>query len=66
MAQKQTLIAELIDSANLEAKYDAQAKRLVGMTVILAWILKSCVDEFKQFDVNFIMKNCFIGVPEIS
>ena len=66
MSKRQTLIADLIDSADLNAKYDAQAKRLISMTVILAWILKSCVDEFKGFDIDFIMKNCFIGVPEIS
>lgn len=66
MAEKQTLIADLIDSADLDAKYDAQAKRLVSMTVILAWILNACVDEFKRFDIDFIMKNCFVGVPEIS
>ena len=48
MAEKQTLIADMIDSTDLEAKYDSQAKRLVSMTVILAWILKTCVDEFKQ------------------
>ena len=66
MAEKQTLIAELIDSADLDAKYDAQAKRLVSMTVILAWILKSCVDEFKEYDIDYIMTNCFAGAPEIS
>ncbi len=66
MAEKQTLIAELIDSADLDAKYDAQAKRLVSMTVILAWILKSCVDEFKEYDIDYIMTNCFVGAPEIS
>ena len=66
VAEKQTLIAELIDSADLDAKYDAQAKRPVSLTVILAWILKSCVDEFKEYDIDYIMTNCFAGAPEIS
>ena len=66
MATRQTLIAELIDQVNLEARYDSEAKRLVSLSVILAWLLKSCVEEFRQFDIDFIMKSCFIGVPEIS
>ena len=36
------------------------------MTESLAWILKCCVDEFKEYDIPFIMKNCFVGTPIIS
>ena len=63
---RQTLIANLIDTAGKEAQYDEQSRRLLSMTEILAWILKSCVDEFKEYDIPFIMKNCFVGKPIIS
>lgn len=62
----QSLIANIIDTAGNEAQYDAQSKRLMSMTEILAWVLKTCVDEFKEFDVQFIMKNCFMGKPIVS
>ena len=63
---RQTLIANLIDTAGNEAQYDEQSRRLLSMTEILAWILQSCVDEFKEYDIPFIKKNCFVGKPIIS
>lgn len=66
MAERQTLIANLIDETDVKAKYDRQVKRLIANTAILAWILHSCVDEFKGYDVDYIMKNCFVGTPELS
>ena len=66
MAERQTLIANLIDETDVKAKYDRQVKRLIANTAILAWILHSCVDEFKGYDVAYIMKNCFVGTPELS
>lgn len=62
----QTLIANLIDKTDTRAQYDEEAKRLLSLSEILAWILHSCVDEFKSYDVPFIMKNCFVGKPIIS
>ena len=64
--KRQTLIANLIDKTDTRAQYDEEAKRLLSLSEILAWILHSCVDEFKSYDVPFIMKNCFVGKPIIS
>lgn len=66
MQLAQTLIANLIDKTDTRAQYDEEAKRLLSLSEILAWILHSCVDEFKSYDVPFIMKNCFVGKPIIS
>lgn len=65
MPKKQSLIANMIDIADKEAQYDRQSKRLLSMTVILAWILKSCVDEFRDFSIAYITNNCFVGKPEV-
>lgn len=65
MARKQTLIANMIDATGKDAQYDRQSKRLLSMTVILAWILKSCVKEFKDFSIEYITNNCFVGKPEV-
>lgn len=54
MAERQTLIANLIDETDVKAKYDRQAKRLLANTAVLAWLLRSCIDEFHDFDVDYI------------
>lgn len=66
MAERQTLIANLIDETDVKARYDRQAKRLLANTAVLAWLLRSCIDEFHDFDVDYIMRNCFVGAPELS
>ncbi len=63
---KQTLIANLIDKTDVRAQYDEEAKRLLSLSEILAWILHTCVDEFKEFDIPFIVKNCLVDKPIIS
>jgi hypothetical protein len=34
--------------------------------MILAHIMKECVSEFKDFDVNYIAENCIEGTPQVS
>ncbi len=56
-----TEIANSIDASETRAKLDAVAKKLIKHRIILAEILKECTEEFKDFDINFIMENCFVG-----
>ena len=46
-------------------QYDAYAKKLLANKPILAWILKECVEEFKNYSIETIIK-CIDGEPEIS
>ena len=46
--------------------YDAACKRLLAEKPILARILKSCVREFRDFDVDVIANRCIEGAPFIS
>ncbi len=62
----QSVVARTIDTTGQEAQYDACVKRLLSEKVILAWILKECVDEFKLYSVKQIMKDCIVGEPNIS
>ncbi|MCR5661800.1 MAG: hypothetical protein K6G50_06695 [bacterium] len=61
-----TSLAAGIDIAKNKADYDAACKRLLSEKIILAWIMKSCLDEFRGFDVNFIAEKCIEGTPFIS
>ncbi len=63
---EQTGIANSIDTAEQEAQYDTCAKNLLSNRMILAWILKECIPEFKQFSIVTIAKDCIDGEPQVS
>lgn len=64
--ERQTALAETIDIVADKAKYDQCAKRLLSYKAIDAWILKSCVQEFVDSDVDYISSHCLIGDVELS
>ena len=61
----ETQLAKLIQVTNEKAKYDTQVKKLLANEAILAWILKTCTEEFASYSPNEIIK-CIEGKPEIS
>mgnify|MGYP002797924802 FL=1 len=61
----ETQLAKLIEITNERAKYDSQVKKLLANEAILAWILKTCTEEFAPYSPNEIIK-CIEGKPEIS
>ena len=63
---EQTGIANSIDTADQEAQYDTCVKKLLSNRLILAWIMKECVPEFKQFSIAQIAKDCIEGEPQVS
>jgi len=40
---------------------DAACKRLLAIRIILAWIMKSCLEEYRDFDVNEIAEKFIEG-----
>lgn len=62
----QTNIADSIDIMNMKSECDASCKRLLSNKVILAWILKSTVEEFKDVDIQEIYTKCIEGEPVVS
>ena len=63
---EQTGIANTIDTADKEAQYDDCVKKLLAKKIILAWIMKECVPEFKRFSIQQIAKDCIEGEPDVS
>jgi len=61
MAIVQTGLANSIDASSGRSRLDAVAKKLIRHKIILAEILKECVDEFRDYDVGFIEKHCIVG-----
>lgn len=59
-------LAKNITIADNKAAYDAACKRLLANKVILAWIMKSCLEEYRDFEVDEIAKKYIEGFPQIT
>lgn len=62
----ETVLARNITAVGEKEKYDAACKRLLANKVILAWIMKSCVGEFKDFSVDEIAEKYIEGMPQVN
>lgn len=63
---EKTGLSKIIDTAEQEAQYDSCVKKLLSNRLVLAWIMKECVPEFKQVSISQIAKDCIEGEPQIS
>ena len=61
-----TDLAKSLTIAKDKAAYDASCKRILANSYILAWILQSCVAEFKDTPIEIIAQTCIEGPPQIS
>lgn len=64
--ERQTDLAEAIDSVADRAKYDRCAKKILAFKAVDAWILKTCVKEFYSYSVDYISEHCMPEKVEIS
>lgn len=58
-------LARTLFLAGEKVQYDAQCKKVLSHKVILAWILKYTMEEFREFSVETII-TCIEENPEIS
>ena len=61
-----TTIAKNIRVADEKASYDAACKRLLSEKIILAWIMKNCLEEYRDCDVNEIAEKYIEGTPQVG
>ena len=61
-----TTIAKNIRVADEKAGYDAACKRLLSEKIILAWIMKSCLEEYRDCDVDEIAQKYIEGTPQVG
>ena len=62
----ETALAQEIRTKEGKEKYDAACKKLLSHKIILAWILKSCVAEYRECSVEDIAEKYIEGTPEVS
>ena len=60
-----TTIAKNIRVADEKASYDAACKRLLSEKIILAWIMKNCLEEYRDCDVDEIAEKYIEGTPQL-
>ena len=63
---EETTIAQGLHITDDSAGYDAACKRVLSEKAILARIMKSCLEEYKDCDVNDIAEKYIEGQPQVS
>ena len=63
---EETTIAQGLHVTDDSAGYDAACKRVLSEKAILARIMKSCLEEYKDCDVNDIAEKYIEGQPQVS
>ena len=62
----ETTIAQGLHITDDSAGYDAACKRVLSEKAILARIMKACLEEYKDCDVNDIAEKYIEGQPQVS
>ncbi len=55
--ETESTLAQGLLAADVRARYDAACKRLLSEKIILAWIMKSCLEEYRDCTVQEIAGN---------
>ncbi len=64
--ETENTLSKTISAAGDKAAYDAACKRLLANKIILAWIMKSCLQEFRDISVEEIAEKYIEGQPQIA
>ena len=64
--ETKTTLSEEIGITEGKSRYDAACKQLLAERIILAWIMKSCVEEFRDINVEEIAGKYIEGEPKVS
>lgn len=61
-----TTISQSIQADSNMAKYDAACKCVLAEKIVLAWIMKSCMEEYADCRIQEIADNYILGIPQIG
>ena len=65
-ATVESSLAEGIRQTDLEVQFDACCKRLLAEKVVVAWIMKWCIPEYREFSVKEIAEKYIVGTPSVG
>ena len=63
---RETSLGQSIRVLDDRAKLDAACKRLLSEKVLLAWIMKDCLEEYKNCSVEEIAEKYIEGTPAVD
>ena len=66
MPKEENYLARSISQAGMEARYDESVKRLLANKMILATIMKECLEEYHLCTVEEIAEKYIEGEPQVS
>lgn len=64
--ERETTLAQSIRTADVNADYDAACKRILSEKIILAWIMKAALAEYRDLDVKEIAEKYIEGEPAVG
>ena len=53
----ETTLSQTIRTAGSNSDYDSACKRLLSEKIILAWIMKNCLEEYRECSISEIIEN---------
>lgn len=59
-------LSQMISTAGEKAAYDNACKHLLANKIILAWIMKSCLEEYRGSEISEIASKYIEGETQIS
>lgn len=62
----QTTLSQSIRVADEKVRYDAACKKVLAEKIILAWIMKHTMKEYRTYEVGEIVEKYIIGEPLVS
>ncbi|MBQ6843127.1 MAG: hypothetical protein IJO60_00660 [Agathobacter sp.] len=62
----QTTLSQSIDVTEKKVQYDAACKKILAEKIILAWVMKHTMDEYRVYEVPEIAEKFIIGEPQIG
>lgn len=64
--QQNTTFSNTLTLGDAKTRYDNIAKKLLSEKILLAWIMKHCMKEYKDISVEDIASKYINGIPKLS
>ncbi len=65
-ATVESSLAEGIRQTAKKVRFDACCKRIISEKIIVAWIMKCCIPEYREFTVEEIAEKFIEGMPSVG
>lgn len=66
MIKVETTLSKDMDLINYSRKLDELCKRILSNKIILSWIMKNCMEEYKNCEISDIAGNYIEGMPQVA